>query len=49
MLLQELPDWLPAALPGLELLDVSGCLRLDLAPLTALTQLRTLALHVRLP
>ncbi|KAL4445740.1 hypothetical protein ABPG77_008939 [Micractinium sp. CCAP 211/92] len=44
-LLEALPPWMPEALPRLELLDVSACSRLDLRTITALTQLRTLALQ----
>ena len=45
-MLEALPDWLPATMPRLEMLDVSGCTRLDLESLRGLTQLRTLAMQV---
>ena len=45
-LLEVLPDWMPEALPQLELLDVSACARLDLRSVAGLTQLQTLALQV---
>jgi hypothetical protein len=44
-LLEALPPWLATALPALRLLDVGGCVRLDLRCLTTLTQLETLALQ----
>lgn len=44
-LLEALPPWMPEAMPGLELLDVSACSRLDLGTVTPLTQLHTLALQ----
>lgn len=45
-LLEALPDWLPGALPGLELLDVSACSRLDLQGVVGFKQLKTLAIQV---
>lgn len=44
-LLETLPPWLPGALPSLQLLDVSACVRLDLASLAQFTTLRTLGLQ----
>lgn len=45
-LMEQLPDWMPAAMPKLQLLDVSHCYRLDLAKsLRGFSQLTTLVLQ----